>query len=32
MPYLVEAGRRATEEKLPQIMAMLDQVPHLMAA
>lgn len=32
MPYLVDAGRRATEEKLPQIMAMLDQAPQLVAA
>jgi NTE family protein len=30
-PYLVDAGRRASEEKLPQIMSMLDQVPRLLA-
>jgi NTE family protein len=32
MPYLVDAGRRATQEKLPQIMAMLDHTPRLVAA
>jgi len=32
MPYLVEAGRLATEEKLPEIMALLDRSPRLVAA
>jgi len=32
MPYLVDVGRRATEARLPKIIAMLDQVPRLMAA
>jgi NTE family protein len=32
MPYLVEAGRRATEEKLPEIIALLDRSPRLVAA
>jgi NTE family protein len=32
MPYLVEAGRRATEEKLSEIQAHLDRLPHLVAA
>jgi NTE family protein len=32
MPYLVEAGRRATEEKLPEIQALLDRSPRLVAA
>jgi NTE family protein len=32
MPYLVDAGRQAAEEKLPQIMAMLDHTPRLVAA
>jgi NTE family protein len=32
MPYLVEAGRRATQEKLPQIRAMLEHTPRLVAA
>ena len=32
MPYLVEAGRRATEEKLAEIQAHLDRLPRLVAA
>jgi NTE family protein len=32
MPYLVDAGRRATEEKLPEIQALLDRSPRLVAA
>jgi len=32
MPYLVEAGRRATEEMLPEIGALLDRTPRLVAA
>jgi len=32
MPYLVEAGRRATEEKLSEIQAAMDRSPHLVAA
>jgi NTE family protein len=32
MPYLVEAGRRATEAMLPAIAALLDRTPRLVAA
>ena len=32
MPYLVDAGRRATEAHLPAILALLSQRPHLVAA
>jgi NTE family protein len=32
MPYLVEAGRRATEEALPAIHAMLARTPRLAVA
>jgi NTE family protein len=32
MPYLVEAGRRATEESLPQIIAMFEHGPRLALA
>ena len=32
MPYLVEAGRRATEAMLPEIGALLDRGPRLAAA
>ena len=32
MPYLVEAGRLATEEKLAEIQAYLDRLPRLVAA
>ena len=32
MSYLVQAGRRATEEMLPEIGALLDQTPRLVAA
>jgi NTE family protein len=32
MPYLVEAGRRATEESLPQIIAMFEHGPRLAVA
>ena len=32
MPYLVEAGRRATEAMLPEIGALLDRGPRLVAA
>ena len=32
MPYLVEQGRRATEEKLPAIIALLDRRPRLAVA
>ena len=32
MPYLVDAGRRATEARLPAILALLSQRPHLVAA
>ncbi len=32
MPYLVDAGRRATEARLPAILAMLDQRPQLAVA
>lgn len=32
MPYLVEAGRLATEDKLPEILAHMERAPHLMAA
>ncbi|MEO5794997.1 MAG: patatin-like phospholipase family protein [Rhodoferax sp.] len=32
MPYLVEAGRRATEALLPNIIALLERRPHLAAA
>jgi NTE family protein len=29
MPYLVDAGRRATEAHLPAILALLKRAPHL---
>jgi len=32
MPYLVEAGRRATEAALPNILALLQRAPQLAAA
>lgn len=32
MPYLVEAGRRATEEALPKIWALLERQPEALAA
>lgn len=32
MPYLVDAGRRAAEDHLPQIRALLQQAPRLAAA
>lgn len=32
MPYLVEAGRRATEAALPNILALVQRSPHLAAA
>jgi NTE family protein len=32
MPYLFEAGRRAAEARLPEIIAMLEQVPQRQAA
>jgi len=32
MPYLFEAGRRATEAKLPEIFAMLERAPQQVAA
>ena len=32
MPYLVEAGRRATEAALPGILALLQRAPHLAVA
>jgi NTE family protein len=32
MPYLVDVGRRATEARLPAIMAMLDRRPQLAVA
>ena len=32
MPYLVDVGRRATEARLPAILAMLDQRPQLAVA
>lgn len=32
MPYLVDAGRRATEARLPAILALLSQRPQLVAA
>jgi NTE family protein len=32
MPYLVDAGRRATEERLPEIQALLDRSLRLVAA
>lgn len=32
MPYLVDAGRRATEDALPSILALLQRAPQLAAA
>jgi NTE family protein len=32
MPYLVEAGRRATEAALPNILALVQRAPQLAAA
>jgi hypothetical protein len=32
MPYLVDAGRRATEAALPDIHALLQRAPQLAAA
>lgn len=32
MPYLVEAGRRATEAALPKILALLQRTPRLAVA
>ena len=32
MPYLVDAGRRATEAQLPPILALLRRAPQLAVA
>jgi hypothetical protein len=32
MPYLLEAGRRSAEAKLPEILAMLKRSPQALAA